>query len=321
MRFGVGLWCLQSTAVSPRHHVEAYRQLRTDARVVEQLGFGDLWLSEHHFFYDGYCPSLLPAAASVLAVTERLRVATGMLLLPLQDPRRVAAAARSLAQRSAGRLDLGVALGYRDVEFDGKGVPRKQRAGRFAAGLDLLEATAGAPLWVGGATPAVIGRAGARGHGVLLSGANPVALVRDLASAHRRGWEQGGRPGGRRPPVAALRNIWVTGDAAERAAVLAWVRASYVVYAGLGWSVPAQGEHAAMDFRRDMDRALDEAVATTIIGPAPQVVDELAALADAGVDHVVCRVLLEGAPQAAVHAVLRRLAEQVIPALATVEAA
>ncbi|MBA2530248.1 MAG: LLM class flavin-dependent oxidoreductase, partial [Euzebyales bacterium] len=90
MRFGVGLWCLQNTASGPRHHVTAYRQLREDAQLVERLGFEGVWLSEHHFFYDGYCPSPLPAAASVLAVTDRLRAATGMLLLPLQDARRVA---------------------------------------------------------------------------------------------------------------------------------------------------------------------------------------------------------------------------------------
>ena len=139
MRFGVGLWCLSSTATSPRHHVDAYRELLDDARELERLGFWSMWLSEHHFFYDGYCPALLPAAAGALAVTERLEVATGMLLLPLQRPERVRDMAVELSERSRGRFQLGVGLGYRDVEFDGKGVPRAERLARQREGLELLE--------------------------------------------------------------------------------------------------------------------------------------------------------------------------------------
>ncbi len=89
MRFGIGLWCLQGTASSPRHHVQAYRELLEDARLAEQTGFEALWLSEHHFFYDGYCPALLTAGAAVLSTTSRLRLGTGMLLLPYQDATRV----------------------------------------------------------------------------------------------------------------------------------------------------------------------------------------------------------------------------------------
>jgi alkanesulfonate monooxygenase SsuD/methylene tetrahydromethanopterin reductase-like flavin-dependent oxidoreductase (luciferase family) len=322
MRFGVGLWCLQNTATVPRHHVTAYRELREDAQLAERLGFDSAWLSEHHFFYDGYCPALLPVAATMLAVTQRLRVATGMLLLPLQDPVRVGAGARALADRSGGRFDLGVGLGYRDVEFDGKGVPRRQRAARLAAGLEALESTVSdVPLWIGSATPTGVARAGSRGHGVLLSGANPLPLVRELAAAHRHGWDAAGRPGGRRPPIAALRNVWVTDDAAEREAVLDWVRASYVLYAGLGWSVAAQGETSAMDFRRDVGRALADAVGTTIIGPAPAVVDGLREVAEAGVDDVVFRLVIEGAPRTALHDVMRRLSEEVMPQLAGLDAA
>jgi alkanesulfonate monooxygenase SsuD/methylene tetrahydromethanopterin reductase-like flavin-dependent oxidoreductase (luciferase family) len=155
---------------------------------------------------------------------------------------------------------------------------------------------------------------------VLFSGANPLTLVRDLARAHREGWEDAGRPG-TRPRVAALRNVWVTDDAAEREAVLNWYRASYVLYAGLGWSVPQRGETDAMDFRAELDKALADAVGTAIIGSADEVVAGLAEVAEAGVDDVVFRVVVEGAPQAAVHEVLHRLAEEVMPALTEVEAA
>jgi alkanesulfonate monooxygenase SsuD/methylene tetrahydromethanopterin reductase-like flavin-dependent oxidoreductase (luciferase family) len=313
MRFGVGLWCLQSTAHSPRSHVRAYRELREDAALVESLGFEGIWLSEHHFFYDGYCPALLPAAASALALTRRLRVGTGMLLLPLQDPGRVATCAADLARRSGGRLDLGVGLGYREAEFAGKDVPIRERLPRLVRGLEVLE-TAGASIWMGGAAARTAARAGERGHPLLLSGALPAAKVRDLGRAHRSAWEAAGRPGPA-PVLGALRNIWVTDDRAEREAVLDWVRASYVLYAGLGWAVPAEGEHAEMDFLRDTRAAIADAVATTIIGPAGHVVEALQELADAGVGYVACRLMLEGAPRQAIHAVLHRLADGVLPAL------
>ncbi|MEN1974776.1 LLM class flavin-dependent oxidoreductase [Cellulomonas sp. P4] len=324
MKVGVGLYCLQATASTPRHPTTPYRELLEDARLLEGLGYEGMWLSEHHFFYDGYCPALLPVAAGILAATTRLRVGTGMMLLPLQDPGRAARLSADIARRSGGRLDVGVGLGYRDVEFDGKGVRRQDRVAAHRAGLAELQRVAvpaGATVWNGSATPQGVARAGARGQGVLLSGANPLPLVAELAAAHREGWERAGRPGGVRPRVSALRNVWLTDDPHEAAAVLDWQRASYVLYAGLGWSVAQQASTEAMDFRADLDKAVGQAVATSIVGPAGLVADGLAEVHAAGVDDVVLRVIIEGAPATAVRRMLGRMADEVLPGLENLEAA
>jgi alkanesulfonate monooxygenase SsuD/methylene tetrahydromethanopterin reductase-like flavin-dependent oxidoreductase (luciferase family) len=321
MRFSVGLFCLQSTAMAPRHHVHAYRELREDAQLIERLGFDGIWLSEHHFFYDGYCPSLLPAAASALAVTERLRVGTGMLLLPMQGTARVVEAAADLHQRSNGRFDLGLGLGYRDVEFDGKGSPRQLRVQRLQGALAELGALGdGAPpVWIGSATRDGNFRAGAAGHGVFLSGAHLLPKVRDLIAAHREGWGSTGRPGPA-PPAAALRNFWVVSDERQKAAVLDWVRASYILYAGLGWAVAAEGENEAMDFKQKSDEAVSMAVASAVVGSPAEVIAAIEDLRAAGGDLCSFRVVLEGSDRGAFHEVLHRLAGEVMPHFAAVPA-
>jgi alkanesulfonate monooxygenase SsuD/methylene tetrahydromethanopterin reductase-like flavin-dependent oxidoreductase (luciferase family) len=324
MRFGAGLWNLQTTAMVPRSTTETYRGLGDQARALESMGYESMWLSEHHFFYDGYCPAILPAAAAALAATSTLRVGTGMLLLPLQNPDRVARLSAQLAVQSGARFDLGVGLGYRESEFDGKGIAMSERLRRSTAGLAKIAEIAepaGVTVWNGSATPKGMARAGARGQGVFLSGGNPISLVRDLAAAHRAGWEAAGRPGGVRPRVAALRNFWVTSDRHEREAVLEYQRASYVLYSGLGWSVKANGDTPAMDFRADVDRALDAAVATAIIGDEQEVADGLREAAEAGVDDVIFRVMIEGAPVDRVFDMLGRMADTVLPEFESVVAA
>lgn len=318
MRFGVGLFSLQCTAMQPRHWTGAYRDMRELAVLVEGLGYDELWLSEHHFFYDGYCPSLLPAAASVLSVTERLRVGTGMLLLPMYDPERLAAVATDLTARSRGRLDLGVGMGYRDIEFDGHGVSRKQRLKRMVGGLEVLEAAeaaGGAPIWMGAQLIDPVKRAGQRGHPLLFSAALPFERCRTLAQVWEEGWAESGRPAADKPALGALRNIWVTEDAREREAALDWVRASYVQYAGLGWTLPAVGEHRQQDYAEETDKAITDTVETTITGSADECIKQLKRFDQIGINHIAFRLILDGEPRRALESQLRRLAEHVLPCL------
>ncbi len=318
MRFGVGLFSLQNTAMQPAHWAAAYSDMRDHAVLMEELGYDELWLSEHHFFYDGYCPALLPAAASVLSVTAKLRVGTGMLLLPMQDPHRLAAVSQDLAVRSGGRLDLGVGRGYRDVEFDGHGVSRKQRLPRMVAGLEVLEAaeaSGGAPIWMGAQLIEPVKRAGLRGHPILFSAALPFERCRTLAGVWEEGWRESGRPDEEKPSLGALRNIWVGEDVKEREAARDWVRASYVQYAGLGWTLPAVGEHQQQDYAEETDKAIADTVETTITGSPEECIRQLREFDAIGIRHIAFRLMLDGMPRPALESQLRRLAADVMPHL------
>lgn len=124
-----------------------YAQTLEQMVFAEQLGFDSVWISEHHFVDDGYCPSVLAMASHVAARTSRVRIGTSVLLLPFHDPLRVAEDVNTVDILSGGRVDLGIGLGYRVEEFEAFGVPRRQRPSRFEENLAILrKALSGEPF-------------------------------------------------------------------------------------------------------------------------------------------------------------------------------
>ncbi len=110
---------------------------------AEELGYESVFQVSHHVQPDGLCPSPLIAMAGAAAVTERMRIATGCLLVPLYAPLKLAEDVAVLDCLSNGRFVFGVAPGYVSEEFAAHGVPREERAGALlggarpaAAGLD-----------------------------------------------------------------------------------------------------------------------------------------------------------------------------------------
>jgi alkanesulfonate monooxygenase SsuD/methylene tetrahydromethanopterin reductase-like flavin-dependent oxidoreductase (luciferase family) len=105
---------------------------------AEALGFGSCWLTEHHFCEDGYTPSPLLLASAIAARTEQMRLGTNLMLLPLHDPVRVAEDAATLSLVSGGRFDLGVGIGYRQMEFDHFQRKLSHRPSLVEEGIEIL---------------------------------------------------------------------------------------------------------------------------------------------------------------------------------------
>ncbi len=137
MKFGV-MYDFRNPRAWARPYPELYQSLIDQIVRIEELGFDNAWLTEHHFFEDGYNPALLPTAAAIAARTGRIRIGSFILLLPFHTPVRVAEDVTCVDIISNGRFDLGVGQGYRAEEFAALKVPRPERSARLSEGIELI---------------------------------------------------------------------------------------------------------------------------------------------------------------------------------------
>ena len=78
------------------------------ARVADRLGYDRYWLAEHHNIASVASSAPAVMIAAVAAVTERIRVGSGGIMLPNHSPLAVAETFRVLAGLHPGRIDLGI---------------------------------------------------------------------------------------------------------------------------------------------------------------------------------------------------------------------
>jgi alkanesulfonate monooxygenase SsuD/methylene tetrahydromethanopterin reductase-like flavin-dependent oxidoreductase (luciferase family) len=309
---GFGLWSMRATAAAPVSVPVLYRELQEDARLAEALGLHSLWLSEHHFWYDGWCPSLLVAGASALGATTTLHVGTGIFLLPLHDPARVAAAGLALEGLAPGRFELGIGVGYRDPELDGLGISRRARGRRVERALDTVDAawSGGGPrIWIGGIAERSLRRATDRGLSLFLPSSMRLGQLQEVISRARQAASEAGVPLGR---IGVLKNAWVTdGSAAAKRRLEVLIAAHTREYAGAWWLLHGQLGFAAPEL---LDRQMDRAVETALVGPPEAVAGSIRELAAIGVDLVVLHVSADFT-RPAYRENMQQIARDVVPLL------
>ena len=137
MKFG--LFNLMQRRDTARPHREIFTDMADMVKLAEDIGFDIAWFAEHHFSDYSLCPSPMMAAAWCAPVTKRIRLAPGVLVLPLYHPLRLAQEIGMLDQMCDGRFVLGVGTGYQDYEFDRFGVNLREGGDRFLEFLDILE--------------------------------------------------------------------------------------------------------------------------------------------------------------------------------------
>jgi probable F420-dependent oxidoreductase len=116
---------------------------------AEQLGFESVWTAEHVVLIDPQQdPSPIPAESNTVdtiaslafaaAKTERIKLGTGILLLPQRDPIVLAKELAGVDVLSKGRLLFGLGVGYVPGEFEALGIPWKERGARTTEHIDVL---------------------------------------------------------------------------------------------------------------------------------------------------------------------------------------
>jgi len=136
MRWGLALKNFVGPAETP--DIDA---LLAYAERAEALGFESLWAWDHVILGVEPAFPILDAVGTLTAIaarTQRIKLGTGILVLPLRNPTLAAKALGTLDVVSKGRLILGVAAGWYAREFDAAGVPFKQRGRLFERNLDIL---------------------------------------------------------------------------------------------------------------------------------------------------------------------------------------
>jgi alkanesulfonate monooxygenase SsuD/methylene tetrahydromethanopterin reductase-like flavin-dependent oxidoreductase (luciferase family) len=133
MEFGILFTSQPNTEAEPYPHRDVHARVTDQVLRADALGYDYAWLAEHHFSNEyGIMPDVFVYAGYLVALTNRIKVGTAVVTLPLANPLRVAENAAFLDILSGGRFVLGLGSGYRQYEFDGFGID-------FAGRRDIQE--------------------------------------------------------------------------------------------------------------------------------------------------------------------------------------
>lgn len=128
---------------------ERYRLAAEQILHAERCGFDSAWVAQHHFHEaEGGLPAPLVFLAHVAARTQRIRLGTGIITLPLELPLRVAEDTAVLDMLSGGRLEVGFGPGGNMAAFRAFGLDSEERGRLTADHLALIRAA-----WAGEALP------------------------------------------------------------------------------------------------------------------------------------------------------------------------
>ena len=131
--------------------------LRSFGRRAEDVGLAAIWMGEHVVWYDTYDSpwpysedgsfdpdprrehlEIFDALTYVAACTDRIRLGTGITIVPQRNPVYTAKSVMTLDVLSAGRFDFGVGVGWNKAEFDATATPWARRGDRTDDYLSVM---------------------------------------------------------------------------------------------------------------------------------------------------------------------------------------
>jgi probable F420-dependent oxidoreductase len=281
VRFGVGI---PQVVDGSRFDVDHLRRM---LRAAEELGFHSAWIMDQPL---GTAPALEPITTLgyAAAVTDSIRLGTGVILVPVRQPVQLAMDVATLDQLSGGRLILGVGLGARTDYYPAYGISPSDRLARFREGVELLKRLwtedgvtfpgrfwqtedltvsprphqrPHPPLWFGGGSKPAIDRAVKLGDGWMGAGISTLDQFKEQASLVRSALDASGRD----PATFTIAKRVYLAVSSDRDRSLERMRA---------WSRVFYGDTAMADV-------------AAVVGDLDSCVHKLSEVADAGADLIV----------------------------------
>jgi alkanesulfonate monooxygenase SsuD/methylene tetrahydromethanopterin reductase-like flavin-dependent oxidoreductase (luciferase family) len=309
MKFGLfgGALAANSTSSDSQN----YRHFIDYTCEADRLGIHSVFVVEHHFTGLGQVSATLSLLAYLAARTERIRLGTGVVVLPWHNPVLVAEQIATLDLLSNGRADIGVGKGYRPHEFKGFCMPPEEAGERYEETLAFLQKAWTAkerfshagphwrfddiiiepapvqqphpPIWVGAGSPDSIRKAARRNFNLLLDHWAPPDVIEQRIATYRTELLDSKRsftPS----RIAVARAVQITHEQQVRNEAIS-TRARFLLESGLLSSGPLANDNPRGLSLEELAWATAEKAA--VVGSTEEVVKKLQALQSAGVEYVL----------------------------------
>jgi alkanesulfonate monooxygenase SsuD/methylene tetrahydromethanopterin reductase-like flavin-dependent oxidoreductase (luciferase family) len=139
MQFGILFISQPNLEIDEYPHHGVHPRVTGEVILADELGYDVAWLAEHHFSNTyGIMPDVMTYGAYLAGLTKTIKLGTGVVVLPLNNPVRVVENMCFIDVLSGGRFMLGLGSGYRAYEFQGLGVDFATRRDIQIEGLELL---------------------------------------------------------------------------------------------------------------------------------------------------------------------------------------
>jgi alkanesulfonate monooxygenase SsuD/methylene tetrahydromethanopterin reductase-like flavin-dependent oxidoreductase (luciferase family) len=282
---------------TPAHRL--YDEAVEQVRAAEAAGFGVSWFAEHHFSNYCVCPSPLMMVARMAGETKRIRLGSGVVVVPLYHPARLVSEIGMAAAMTHGRLVLGVGSGYQPYEFERFGEDLADAPAKLLEFMEMLDLAFGAEtfryegrhfrmpethiaprpvgampeVWVAGDNTDLHRMAARRGCVVMVT---PRHFTPAMLDAARRRLEDAYRAEGVAPSrlrLGVLRHVCVTESRAEAAEFLDNVRHQIRLSQSLRRREQAMEGAMLVERPWDGEMGLEDMAAHMLVG-SPQTIAE-----------------------------------------------
>ena len=343
-RKGIGIFCNtrrsqpqvmshMKIGLSPLQGQASFDETLRECERAEAAGFDSVWVGEHHNNPILH-PAPLIALAAIASRTTRVKLGTGVLLLPLYHPMMVAEEGAMVDMISGGRLILGIGAGYAPEEFSAFGCSLKERGSRLEEGASLLcrlwteehvthrgqhyhleDATVAPrpvqrprpPIWFGAWAKAAIRRAARLGDAWFIGPSASLKEIAPCAALYRRACADSGKL---EREVALFRYVFVARTMQEALSVAGgpFIEAFERMY--FRWPHPVVKRPEG---RLTIERLAEDRI---ILGDAKTCTAEIEKLRNAlNAKHLVCRFSVPGIPRHACEVSVGLFSREVMPAL------